>query len=274
MMKSADFAAHPEAEVERLLCSLAGIVSARVIANSLGRLDEIHILASDALHPKQVVRNVESALSAGLGIVIDRRVVSVAQVRAGQFQPGPRQPDSETAAAELLENLVAGEPREAPLPPAATEPARELPPRERAYEAPPRAEGSTSHEVQQTRYQFVGHDVRHQTNRETVCHVTVAQGHEHFTGSGVGPSTPLGRAQAAARGLFAALQTARDAQDLMLENAALVEAHGRTFVLIAAQSVQGRRTESLTGVAALQRSPEEAAILASLHAVNRWLRQD
>jgi hypothetical protein len=60
----------------------------------------------------------------------------------------------------------------------------------------------------------------------------------------------------------------------MLENAALIEAHGRTFVLVAAQSVQGRRTESLTGVAVLQRSPEEAAILASLQAVNRFLTQE
>ena len=85
------------------------------------------------------------------------------------------------------------------------------------------------------------------------------------------PSTTLGRAQAAARGLFAALQTARDAQDLMFENAAIVEAHGHTFVLIAAQAVQGRSTEPLTGVAVLQRSPEEAAVLASLQAVNRWL---
>jgi hypothetical protein len=260
MMKSADFAAHPESEVERLLCSLSGIVSARVIANALGRLDEIHILASDALHPKQVVRNVESALSAGLGIVIDRRVISVAQVRADHFGParsvvgGPPGP---AAGASSV-----GEPE--PPPEAVPEGRRETPP-----------EGEASAEAgQPPRYQFVGHDVRHQTNRETVCHVTVARGHEHYTGSGVGPSTPLGRAQAAARGLFAALQTARDAQDLMLENAALVEAHGHTFVLVAAQSVQGRRTESLTGVALLQRSPEEAAILASLHAVNRWLTQE
>ena len=263
MMKSADFAAHPEAEVERLLCSLAGIVSARVITNPLGRLDEIHILASDALHPKQVVRNVESALSAGLGIIIDRRVVSVAQVRAEHFTPTRAVVDRPTPAAEAPP---------APAPAAAAPAPAAVPSGTPGAQADSGAETSASGPV--VRYQFVGHDVRHQTNRETVCHVTVARGREHYTGSGVGPSTPLGRAQAAARGLFAALQTARDAQDLMLENAALIEAHGRTFVLVAAQSVQGRRTESLTGVAVLQRSPEEAAILASLQAVNRFLTQE
>ncbi|HSJ14190.1 MAG TPA: hypothetical protein VK939_07235 [Longimicrobiales bacterium] len=266
MMKSAEFAAHPEAEVERLLCSLAGIVSARVIANAMGRLDEIHVLASDALHPKQVVRNVESALSAGLGIVIDRRVVSVAQVRADQLTP----------AGELVERRgreAGGEADAWPAGAAVAEPGAPVDAADAPAEPAPEAGPAGAADLA-VRYQFVGHDVRHQTNRETVCHVTVSRGSEHYTGSGAGPSTPLGRAQAAARGLFAALHTARDAQDLMLENAALVEAHGRTFVLIAAQSVQGRRTEPLTGVAILQRSPEEAAILASLHAVNRWLTQE
>ena len=120
------------------------------------------------------------------------------------------------------------------------------------------------------RYLFIGYDVRNQTNRETVCHVTIARGREHYTGSGTGASTVLGRAQAAARGLFGALNTARDAQDLLFETASLVDAHGRNYVLVSAQAVSGRRTEPLTGVAALQRSPEEAAVLAGLQAVNRW----
>jgi hypothetical protein len=72
---------HPDNEVERLLCSLAGVVSARVVANPLGKLEEVHILASPQLNPKQIVRNVGSALSAGLGIVVDHRIVSVAQIR-------------------------------------------------------------------------------------------------------------------------------------------------------------------------------------------------
>ncbi|MBX6364459.1 MAG: hypothetical protein IRZ00_11380 [Gemmatimonadetes bacterium] len=70
-----------EAKIERLLSSLAGVVSARVVVGTQGEIEEIHVLATPAVHPKQVVRNVESALSAGLGIIVDRRIVSVAQVR-------------------------------------------------------------------------------------------------------------------------------------------------------------------------------------------------
>lgn len=71
-------------QIERLLASLAGVVSARVLLDYEGRIRELHVLATPDLHPKQVVRNVESALSAGLGVEVDRRVVSVAQIEAGQ----------------------------------------------------------------------------------------------------------------------------------------------------------------------------------------------
>src|SRR5688572_13803623 len=78
------FATSPNTDqnrIERLLGALEGVVSARVVLDSAGRLIEVHILASHEMHPKQIVRNVESALSAGFGILIDRRVVSVAQLR-------------------------------------------------------------------------------------------------------------------------------------------------------------------------------------------------
>jgi len=70
-----------EAHIERLLTALAGVVSARIVRDETGRMVEVHILADHELHPKQIVRNVESALSAGLGIHIDRRIISVAQLR-------------------------------------------------------------------------------------------------------------------------------------------------------------------------------------------------
>jgi hypothetical protein len=218
---------------------------------------EIHVLASDRLHPKQVVRNIESALSAGLGIVIDRRVVSVAQVRVdeyrAQLEPG-------------TEPWPLGRPAGTPAPVPAPAPVRGA----AAGRVPDQDDAASLQLLAEERYLFVGYDVRNQTNRETVCHVTIARGREHYTGSGTGASTVQGRAQAAARGLFAALRTARDVEDLLLETASVLEAHGRTYVLVLAQAVAGRRTEPLTGVAALQRSPEEAAVLAGLQAVNRW----
>lgn len=64
---------------EQLLTSLEGVLSARLVTSPLGEVSEIHILAGPGLNPKQVVRNVESALLAHLGLKVDHRKISVAQ---------------------------------------------------------------------------------------------------------------------------------------------------------------------------------------------------
>jgi len=226
-----------EAGAERLLCSLTGIVSARVVADRYGQLQEVHVLATDDLHPKQVVRNVESALRAGLGLDLDRRIVSVAQVRAedvapdSRIAPGPR---SDRAAA----------PAAAPAP---------------AAPAPSRG-----------RLVLARYDARCDTAQRAVCRVVLTRDDREFTGTGEGPGTVPGRAEAAARAVFAALAAANEGQPLALEGVSIVAAHGRTYVLVAACGLQGRRFVSLAGAAPLSRSPEEAAILASLQAANRW----
>ena len=64
---------------ENLLTSLEGILSARVITTPLGDVSEIHVLAQAGLAPKQLVRNIESALLAQLGLKVDHRKISIAQ---------------------------------------------------------------------------------------------------------------------------------------------------------------------------------------------------
>ncbi len=64
---------------ENLLTSLEGILSARVVTTPLGEVSEVHILAHAGLQPKQLVRNIESALLAQLGLKVDHRKISVAQ---------------------------------------------------------------------------------------------------------------------------------------------------------------------------------------------------
>jgi hypothetical protein len=64
---------------ENLLTSLEGILSARVVTTPLGEVSEIHILAQSGLQPKQLVRNIESALLAQLGLKVDHRKISIAQ---------------------------------------------------------------------------------------------------------------------------------------------------------------------------------------------------
>src|SRR4051812_32308117 len=65
--------------VENLITTLTGILSARVVVTPLGEVSEVHVLTKSDMQPKQVVRNIESALMAQLGFKIDHRKISVAQ---------------------------------------------------------------------------------------------------------------------------------------------------------------------------------------------------
>lgn len=233
-MAATDSPAYPDNEIEGLIGALTGVLAARVVSNPFGRIEEIHVLADEQLHPKQMVRNIESALSAGLGVTVDRRVVSIAQVRGDPDAFDEPEPEAQPAVAP------------------AAPPAQDI----------------------VTRYVFVGYDARTQPDLEAACRVTIRRGNEVISGTGSGPSTPLGRAQAAARAVFAAIAAARRDHALGLEGVTLVESHGRTYILVAAHAIHGRQTLPLTGVGALHRSPEEAAILASLQATNRWAELD
>jgi len=225
----------PNGNAEQLLGSLAGIVSAHVVRRTDGEIIEIHVLATPDLHPKQVVRNVESALSAGLGIAIDRRIVSVAQIRTPSGLNDPdtaRTGDHETAAAE-------------PAQPAEPEPADRL--------------------------AFVRFESR-RDNEQCVCDVTLRDSRGDYLGSGEGPDTASGRARAAANAVLAALRLARPELRIALDGTAISTSRGRTFVLVSARGVLDRQTVQLSGAATVHRSPEEAAILATLQATNRWSR--
>jgi hypothetical protein len=68
-------------KAENLLGELTGVVSARIVADPEGRIQEIHVLTDFRTTPKQTVRNVESALLAQLGVQVDHRKVSVAQTQ-------------------------------------------------------------------------------------------------------------------------------------------------------------------------------------------------
>lgn len=66
------------AKAEELLGTLESVVSARITADPTGGIEAIHVLVTGELKPKNVVRNVESALAAHFGMLVDHRKVSVA----------------------------------------------------------------------------------------------------------------------------------------------------------------------------------------------------
>ena len=174
-MPMTDSPLYPASEIEGLIAALRGVLAAHVTLGTLGQIEEIHVLAAEQLHPKQIVRNIESALSAGLEIAVDRRMISVAQVRADD------------------EDAYVPDDASAPQLPQAT----------------PQEPGRTQDEKIAVRYVFVGYDSRTQPDLEAACRVTIRRGGDVISGSGTGPSTRLGRAQAAARAVFSAISAAR-----------------------------------------------------------------
>nr|MDH3571900.1 hypothetical protein [Gemmatimonadota bacterium] len=55
---------------ENLLTSLQGVLSARIEVSPIGEVTAVHVLTGAGSSPKQMVRNVESALLAQLGLKI------------------------------------------------------------------------------------------------------------------------------------------------------------------------------------------------------------
>lgn len=67
-------------DIEEALAQIADIKAARVVAGVDGAISEIHVLALPAKSPKQLVRDIESAIMARFGLTVDHRKVSIAQL--------------------------------------------------------------------------------------------------------------------------------------------------------------------------------------------------
>jgi hypothetical protein len=70
-----DFTAFKE-----VISKIDGIISSKVVVDK-DNITEIHVLASNSRSPKQVVRDIESTLLASFNYRIDRKKISVAQIR-------------------------------------------------------------------------------------------------------------------------------------------------------------------------------------------------
>ena len=70
----------PLEAVEQALDGLRDVRSAKVIADGGGSILAVHVVSSSERSAKQIARDVESVLVAKLGIAIDHRKISVAQM--------------------------------------------------------------------------------------------------------------------------------------------------------------------------------------------------
>lgn len=72
----------PLSDVEAVVRSVPGVERAKVVVNDWGAIESIHVVGDTSRPAKRVVRDIESALAAKVGILVDHRRISLAQVNA------------------------------------------------------------------------------------------------------------------------------------------------------------------------------------------------
>jgi hypothetical protein len=237
----------PIKRAEELLQTLPGVIAARIIASETGAVDEIHVLTSAEVTPKQTVRNIESALIAHLGMRVDHRKISVATTLEN------RKP----AEAEPVPAPVSGAPVTASAP--SVTPV-----------APTASQGLTSGGPRVLFFEDV--EVRRSRSKGITCRVTLRKGDQSYTGEAEGMENERSRLELAARAALKAIaELESSARVLDVGGARVVEAFEREFVFVAVTAQMVRETVLLTGTCEVKESPETACVLAVLDATNRWL---
>lgn len=236
---------------EDLLLSLHGVISARVVAKPGGDVDEIHLLTTHEISPKQTVRNVESALLAHFHLTVDHRKISVAQT-VGE-KPRPEVPAAPP-----------------PAPAAVEKPAT------------PTVEASPSVHVfpQQieSRILFVGLQVESQRAHRVRFQVELEWQGERCRGEATGADLARTRLETVAHAALRAVEATAEEEDefqpfsLALDGVKTLEAFDRRYALVAVNAFRGREVVSLSGSALIEDSPDKAVVLATLQATDRWVR--
>ncbi len=68
-------------QIEDTVRQLKDVVSVRAVLGPSGRVDELHVLVNPKRAPKQVARDIESAVRAHLDFVLDYKKISIAQIQ-------------------------------------------------------------------------------------------------------------------------------------------------------------------------------------------------
>lgn len=67
-------------EVESFLTNIKSVISCKIITDADGEIIEVHILADNSRHSKQIARDIRSTLITNFNILVDYKVISVAQI--------------------------------------------------------------------------------------------------------------------------------------------------------------------------------------------------
>jgi hypothetical protein len=229
----------PIQRAEELLATLPGVISVRVIAGPTGQVEEIHLLTSEEVSPKQTVRNVESALMAHLGMRVSHKKISVATTSEPARARGQEAPVADVAAAQPETSV-------------------------------PRVTPVTDAKVRRVLY-FEDIEVRRSRVKGVACKVTLKKGEKSFAGEAEGLESDRMRLELAARATLTAIVQSGESRPVTLEGCQVVQAFDREFIFVGMRARFGRESVVLTGTAEVKESRETAAVLAVLDATNRWI---
>ena len=237
----------PIQRAEELLATLPGVISARIVASSNGAVDEIHLLTTTDVTPKQTVRNVESALMAHLGMRVSHKKISVATS------------DDPTRSTRAMQTPV--------YTPAVTMPAVAAPTPSHVGRPVPSVGG-----INGRRIYFEDVEVRRSRSKGVACRVTLKKGDETYIGESEGMENERIRIELAARAALSAIRQAEGGDRILaLEGCKMIEAFERNFVFVGVTVRESRESMLATGSAEIRESAETASVLAVLDATNRWL---
>ena len=239
----------PIQRAEELLATLPGVISVRIVAGPNGAVDEIHILTTLEVSPKQTVRNVESALIAHLGMRVSHKKISVAASDEGvrPMRPAAGAGAGGAGSGPVLQAVSS-----------VTDP------------APPSTQAAVK--ASSRRYYFEDVEVRRSRTKGVAVRVTLRKGDTSYIGEADGLENERLRIELAARATVAAIRQAEGEDRLLaLEGYKVLTAFEREFVFVGVTARAGRDSVLMTGTAEVRESAETASVLAVLDATNRWL---
>lgn len=255
---------HTKDAAEAILLELPSVLGAFVREDINGHPREVHVLVGPGPEPRHLARDIRSLLEERLGVFVDQRVISIAQL-------------SERMNQLPLEELNPGhEPGSDALNTRPTE-AEGLQPARRGEDSSPHGlETAAAHSSREdvARVIFEGVDSATSQGR-TQVRVRVSWRSEVYEGVAEEIEGGTGRLRAtAAATLRAATAASGERIRLEFETVSVVQALGRDYALVTALAVSplvGRHPLLLAGAHPLVAGEDTAAVLAALQASNRVL---
>ncbi|HEX6134958.1 MAG TPA: hypothetical protein VFZ24_13410 [Longimicrobiales bacterium] len=226
---------------EAVLRELPSVIGAFVREDVNGHPREIHLLVRPGPNARHLAYDVRDLLEERLGIPVDQRVISIAQLAPGR-KPGP-----------ILAERAGLAERPVPA---------------------PKAEPEPEPEPADLRVRFSGIRIEAIGTRARMS-VALELGGKEYEAEAMGLDTLPGRLRTAAAATLQAIDaTCVGRARFEVEHVSVVHAFERDYVLVTALASSpflGRRPIPLVGAQPVEMDSESAAVLAALKAVNRTL---